>query len=125
MTTRELSNCRPITAHSYPWGGRTETDGAILNGGRTRIIKNAVLLLRDMERHRARFVWIGSLCIDEDNEEEKSQQVQLMDRIYGPAEQVDAWVPWAWKGSDTEKVSNPTFTFIKQWTGYHDHLEVD
>lgn len=90
MTTRELSNYGPFTALSYPWGGRTETDGVILNGGRTRITKNAVLLLRDMERHRARFVWIDSLCIDEDNEEEKSQQVQLMAQIYGPAEQVDA-----------------------------------
>lgn len=37
-------------------------------------------------------LWIDAICIDQDNDEEKGSQVQLMGRIYSEAEEVIIWL---------------------------------
>jgi hypothetical protein len=119
---RQISKCEPITALSYPWGDSAQTEVVMLNGCRQRVTKNAVSLLRDLEYRRLRYVWINSPCIDQNNKEEKSHQVQLMARIYAKAEQVIAWVGTA---SNRGKTRNPTFTLMKYWACYHNYLADD
>ena len=53
-------------------------------------LHEALVQLR--EESRALYLWVDALCIDQDNEEEKNQQVQKMARIYSTAHHVLIWL---------------------------------
>jgi hypothetical protein len=40
----------------------------------------------------SRYLWIDQLCIDQDNEDEKAPQIQLMGQIYRKAQRVIVWL---------------------------------
>lgn len=42
--------------------------------------------------YRIRRLWVDALCIDQENQAEKTEQVQQMGRIYSKAERVISWV---------------------------------
>ena len=47
-----------------------------------------------------RMLWVDALCIDQENKAERSQQVQLMSKIYSRAQKVIAWLGPAADDSD-------------------------
>ena len=53
-------------------------------------------------------IWIDSICIDQSNLEERSNQVQLMSRIYGQASCIYVWL------GDAKNDSDEAFKFIPQ-----------
>ncbi|KAK3669770.1 hypothetical protein LTR78_010343 [Recurvomyces mirabilis] len=51
---------------------------------------DALHSLRD--KYKSRYLWVDSLCIDQDNVEERNQQVPRMSEIYGDADNVCIWL---------------------------------
>jgi hypothetical protein len=62
-----------------------------------------------------RIVWIDALCIDQDNTQEKSEQVQLMRLIYGSASRVVIWLGEGDAGTDQAMQFIRADTETGQW----------
>ncbi|EGZ70011.1 HET-domain-containing protein [Neurospora tetrasperma FGSC 2509] len=91
----ELGNI-PYQALSYEWGLPSDDDPNITIDGHTvRIRKNLSEALKQISSV-IRYLdflllWIDALCINQNDDAEKSQQVQKMGKIFSSAEQVLAW----------------------------------
>ncbi|KAK3621871.1 hypothetical protein LTR56_022536 [Elasticomyces elasticus] len=82
-------------AVSYSWGSAEDTRLVLIDGRHTWVRKNLWAFLihcRDTPLRHHPNLWADALCIDQDNDDEKSIQVQLMRRIYSSAYQVIAWL---------------------------------
>ncbi|RSM20905.1 hypothetical protein CDV31_000276 [Fusarium ambrosium] len=81
------------TALSYTWGSRKALRKVTLNGISRGITVNLDLALRTLRSTRNPVtVWADALCIDQEDVEDKSAQVDLMNDIFGWASQVRAYV---------------------------------
>lgn len=91
-------------ALSYTWG-RGPTDHRIICNGMPLPIRenlsDASRTLRDTQ-DRSLFLWIDAVCINQSNDEEKSEQVWNMHMIFKKARRVIAWLGQAHE--DAEKV---------------------
>lgn len=94
-----LGTSHEHTALSYSWENQTPTESIYIrdSGPRdhltlnvTKNLKAALLQLRDVSEPRT--FWADAVCMDQDNRAEKSQQLPLMPRIYGQADQVYVWL---------------------------------
>ncbi|KAF2006132.1 HET-domain-containing protein, partial [Amniculicola lignicola CBS 123094] len=80
-------------ALSYTWdqGGGYQDIGC--DGRNLRVTKNLCnFLLQFRETETRQFLWVDAICIDQENFEERSSQVQLMRRIYSDATRVFVWL---------------------------------
>lgn len=80
-------------ALSYTWGGEQRPCSITIKDQSLDVTANlytALLHLRD--RSLERILWIDAICIDQNNLEERSQQVQLMAMIYSKAYCVLVWL---------------------------------
>ncbi|KAK5992299.1 Heterokaryon incompatibility 6-like protein [Cladobotryum mycophilum] len=89
------------SAVSYAWGKRELLRNLELKcDGDTsylRITPNVDTLLRHLRaRKLPRHLWIDAVCLNQDDEEEKAQQIPIMRRIYEEANEVQIWL-----GSDS------------------------
>jgi hypothetical protein len=94
LRNREPWDKRPYTALSYVWGDPQVVTPIVVNGRQvptTINLAEALCHLRGRPEH-AKSLWIDALCIDQQNEQEKNQQVQMMDTIYREANTVVAWL---------------------------------
>ena len=57
-----------------------------------RRLYEALKHLRDRDQDRELYLWVDALCINQEDEAEKTQQVQKMDRIYSAAGNVIIWL---------------------------------
>jgi hypothetical protein len=108
----KLSDKPEYEAVSYMWG----TDGPsypISINGFTEIVranlKNVLVQLR--RPHENRILWIDALCINQNNNLERNQQVALMQTIYSTAANVCISLGWEGSGYRT-KHAEETFNFI-------------
>ncbi|KAI4941900.1 hypothetical protein J4E91_010450 [Alternaria rosae] len=71
-------------AVSYTWGDNTETNKINLNGDTEQIVgKNCHAALRRLRRSdEDRSIWIDAICINQNDLNERSRQVRLMNEIY-------------------------------------------
>ena len=70
-------------AISYRWYGLEETEPIIIDGCKKHITKSVYDILASRSSlFLPRLLWIDALCIDQNNNAEKSQQVVLMEKIY-------------------------------------------
>ncbi|RDW86012.1 hypothetical protein BP5796_04337 [Coleophoma crateriformis] len=78
------------TALSYVWGDPNDTTGILINGVEMQITKNlaaALYSLYQTDKLGDRFrLWADALCIDQTNNEERSEQIAVMRSFY-----VEAW----------------------------------
>ncbi|KAI3324016.1 heterokaryon incompatibility protein-domain-containing protein [Xylariaceae sp. AK1471] len=85
---------RPLfEALSYTWGNATTCRTIECNGkdfGVTHNLFDALINIRLSDKSRK--IWIDALCINQENNTERSQQVQYMYRIYRAATQVIVWL---------------------------------
>jgi hypothetical protein len=94
----------PYEALSYVWGN-SETRGTMLcrevldedlgwqKSGRLPITQNLEAALRRFKGSNSTlYLWIDSLCIDQENIEERGEQVQMMAEIYARARNVRIWL---------------------------------
>jgi hypothetical protein len=85
-------------ALSYVWGPQDETFPISLDGKFLHIHHNLYTALpylatRGKRGICQRPIWIDAICINQEDEEEKSEQIASMHRIYRHAEKV-----WVWLG---------------------------
>lgn len=81
-------------AVSYMWGSQSPKRHIIVNGKTLEVRENiwcCLKHLRDHELTRSR-LWIDSICINQNDEVEKSQQVAKMAQIYKHASRVLIWL---------------------------------
>ena len=107
-----LDACPPYRCLSYTWGPALTSDagsGEHTNTAKVELVVRAqeaagVLsinenlsdalcqLAESFSLGSTRYMWIDAICIDQDNSEERSSQVSMMDSIYSGAEKVIVWL---------------------------------
>jgi hypothetical protein len=95
---------RPMyAALSYCWGSAAKSRTILCNDNPVEITENLFHAMKWVRLPtRPRFIWIDSLCIDQKNMEEKSQQVSRMSAIFSQAHVV------SYIGSNTDPIHAQT-----------------
>jgi hypothetical protein len=93
--------CPSYTAVSYAWGKNPTTSPLIVGRQQYEVSINVEQVLRQLQhKENDTFVWVDQICINQQDDAEKSDQVQQMRDIYSEAEMVIAWLGPAANGSD-------------------------
>ena len=89
-----FDTCRPYEAHLYAWGDPHAIRPIAVNGREFQVTKNLENALRSLRRvdDRLRVLWIDALCINQQHNEEKKNQVAHMDVVYKKATNVLIWL---------------------------------
>ncbi|KAK6613565.1 het domain protein [Botrytis cinerea] len=89
-------------ALSYVWGSFDDPPHFIyINGNSLSITANLHAALRRLRNHNLeRVIWVDALCINQQDDQEKGLQIQLMARIYGQANRVIVYFGEAADDSD-------------------------
>ena len=92
-----LEQTPAYTAISYTWGSNLCDKRIIINGIETLPVTASaiecleeVVRVSEVSKRPRKYVWIDSICINQDDPPEKASQIQLMDRIYSQATEVVA-----------------------------------
>ncbi|CAM1507454.1 Fc.00g070950.m01.CDS01 [Cosmosporella sp. VM-42] len=115
LEVADLSDIQEYEALSYTWGDAQITKSIICSGQRTPVTINlhtALLHLRHEDKPRV--LWIDALCINQQDNAEKSQQVPLMSEIYSEATRVVIWL-----GEETEDVAGALETIPRMQRHYN------
>jgi hypothetical protein len=106
---------------SYVWGpppsngkhqitiSNKERDGSLQL---TASLYGALKRLRYTDRERR--LWADQICINQKDKEERSQQVQFMNRIYKNASHVLVWLGQDEKGPDGKSVAESAFNLVRK-----------
>ncbi len=79
-------------AVSYRWGDPNDTEIILLSGQPSHVTTVLHAALRRLRlQDKPRLLWIDQLCIDQDNNEEKINQVRMMKNIYQSCSQCLIW----------------------------------
>ncbi|GAP87254.1 hypothetical protein SAMD00023353_2701660 [Rosellinia necatrix] len=96
---------------SYYWGEETDRRVEILVNDRIFPIRPnlhaALLRLRYLDDDRPRTLWVDAICIDQENDDEKSTQVSLMGKVYNLCWRVVIWI------GEHDALTNYAFKAIK------------
>ncbi|KAF7945879.1 uncharacterized protein EAE97_004917 [Botrytis byssoidea] len=90
---RSTSRAHLYEAVSYVWGDPNNTLPIFVDKRQFQVTVNlhaALLRLRDHSFER--ILWVDAICINQNNDKERRQQVQLMARIYNSASRVVVWL---------------------------------
>ncbi len=80
-------------AISYRWGSGEKTKILDIGGKVLPIPESAYDVLRERASFwRTRLMWIDAVCVNQDDDEDKNQQVGLMRDIYGQATRTIVWL---------------------------------
>ncbi|KAL1602452.1 hypothetical protein SLS60_005868 [Paraconiothyrium brasiliense] len=95
----KLDHQQEYIAVSYVWGERDLSERLILNGtennhcGYLRITPNVKVMLEHFRRrHKKIYLWIDAICLNQNDEAEKAQQIPLMGEIYQHARKSYFWL---------------------------------
>jgi hypothetical protein len=89
----KLSDCRNYEALSYVWGSATERVSISCNGRQLDITSTLASALQLLSKgSESRILWIDQICINQDDNEEKTRQVALMRDIFQRSERTIAWL---------------------------------
>lgn len=91
----------PYEALSYCWGDKAKLQSIDLDGLERTVTRNlhaALLRLRDCRITRT--IWVDAICINQDDEVDKRQQIYFMPAIYAKASRVLVWLGDSREGSD-------------------------
>ncbi|KAE9379847.1 hypothetical protein N431DRAFT_290151, partial [Stipitochalara longipes BDJ] len=92
-TTRLESGCPNYEALSYTWGSNHLRRSIELENTPFYVTKNLEIALRHLRLpHIPRQLWIDAICINQDDDIERGEQLQLMRKIYTQADQVLIWL---------------------------------
>src|SRR5437763_15041405 len=105
-----LELAEPYDALSYAWGDSKVTKAITVSGRSLRITINLESALRHLRNEsEPRRLWIDAICIDQNNDIEKSRQVLLMPKIYKRASKVLAWM------GEASAEDELAFDMLEQW----------
>ena len=84
---------RQWEALSHCWGDQSSRQDIMLNDLRFSVSRNIYEALRYLRHEdKLRFVWIDTVCINQDDVREREEQVIYMEHIYRAATQVIIWL---------------------------------
>lgn len=94
-------------ALSYVWGTSVSSEKIIVNEEEVTVTSNLLSALRHLRDSEAtRTFWVDALCINQDDQDERSRQVRIMGDIYR-----NATVVFCWLG---EAVDSDVMSFIQE-----------
>ncbi|EXJ56832.1 hypothetical protein A1O7_07176 [Cladophialophora yegresii CBS 114405] len=100
-------------AVSYCWGEAHDLCHVRVNGYEVPLRRHVAVMLDSLYRHhRVTRVWLDMLCINQDDEAEKSKQVSMMGEIFRRAMGAYAWLGEA--DSDTDCIFDVLREFRKR-----------
>ncbi|KAF7548006.1 hypothetical protein G7Z17_g7348 [Cylindrodendrum hubeiense] len=79
-------------ALSYCWGGSDKTVPVTVDGQTTFVTPRLAGALAELRRRKYTRIWADAICINQDDDEERSHQVLRMAAIYRSAGAVIAWL---------------------------------
>uniref|UniRef100_A0A0B7KPA6 Heterokaryon incompatibility domain-containing protein n=1 Tax=Bionectria ochroleuca TaxID=29856 RepID=A0A0B7KPA6_BIOOC len=99
LRIHRLDSAPEYIALSYVWGKAEATIPIYIDGHMLKIRKNLSVALKRWRRRQGTFrIWVDAICINQEDNDEKSSQVQLMRFIYQSArmvliylEEADGW----------------------------------
>lgn len=113
-TFAALSYTWKSASYPHPWGSRKNRNSATLNGQPIRVNQNLYEFLRSIaEELQHMWLWIDQLCIDQNNDTERSNQVSIMADIYSYADEVIIWLG----PLDERTVHAPLVLEFIKWAG--------
>ena len=93
LTIIDVESCSPFEALSYVWGQAKAVHPVLCDGGAVSITQNLDDALRSLRLPtQARRLWVDAVCIDQQDLDERSRQVQYMRLIYSRATRVIVWL---------------------------------
>lgn len=94
LSVVSLAEAPTYEALSYVWGDPTVTLPIRVDGLDFQVTTNLEAALRHLRYRdgRNRTLWVDAICINQDDIEERSGQVQQMGDIYGKAQEVVVWL---------------------------------
>ncbi|PSR82879.1 heterokaryon incompatibility protein-domain-containing protein [Coniella lustricola] len=93
LSEMSVDNPPYYEALSYTWGGQLPDCTIECNKTRLKVTRNAEDAMRRLRsRHRSRYLWVDSVCIDQNSVEEKNVQVPCMKDIYRNAGAIVIWL---------------------------------
>lgn len=93
LTHHNLESLPPYEALSYRWGPDTEKVPLAVGQSHIRVTPSLVAALRRLrEPETSRFLWIDQVCINQEDNNERSHQVGLMGDIYRQAKRIVIWL---------------------------------
>lgn len=94
LSYHELSDDVKYEAMSYCWG--TQDANCAISSGQLAGVKISEHLLRALERLRLpnsdRLIWIDALCVNQNDKQERTHQLNLIPRIYENAFRTIIWI---------------------------------
>lgn len=83
----------PYYALSYVWGGNDKPRSLSISGHNLPITESLYEALSRL-RHSSieRILWVDAVCINQDDEREKEQQIRIMANVYAQASCVVVWL---------------------------------
>ena len=97
INLRESSSESPFKyeALSYTWDDQKPTRDITCNEARLQVTENVFQALRQLRISRKpqkRVLWIDAICINQNDQAEKTSQVSMMGKVYARAERVNIWL---------------------------------
>ncbi|KAI4272794.1 MAG: hypothetical protein LQ337_005067 [Flavoplaca oasis] len=128
-TLSEGSTCIEFEALSYVWGHDKSDRRIRLNDSDFYVKSNLEAALRamanELERPNqlhpktSRLLWIDAICINQDDNTEKSIQVRSIKSIYHKAERVLIWITSPGTHGNIRRAHETTTTAIRNFRHYH------
>jgi hypothetical protein len=82
----------PYFALSYCWGDASITRSITIGSHKIEVTPNLYAALRGVRKLTCLRLWVDALCINQGDNEERSNQVRNMRQIYSRAKEVICWV---------------------------------
>ncbi|KAF2433571.1 HET-domain-containing protein [Tothia fuscella] len=93
LQTKEFKDEPTYEGLSYAWGDASEPVKIMCSGVEMMVGRNLAGALHHIrDETESRYIWADAICINQNDMEERSQQVQMMDRIYRTASKVIIWL---------------------------------
>ncbi|KAH6885426.1 heterokaryon incompatibility protein-domain-containing protein [Thelonectria olida] len=117
LVTVSLDDDPEYAALSYVWGRWENLDKIVVQGQEKEVTPNLASALSRIRTGGSlgeasagvRYLWVDAVCINQEDHQERSQQVQLMRRIYSEAQTVYSWV-----GPKNHSLAFETITTLAQ-----------
>jgi hypothetical protein len=101
LRTTELKEAPLYQALSYVWGDSSDVASVLVNAQNVPVTRNLFDALQHLRRtDEDLIIWIDALCINQNDNAEKSSQIQLMGDIYRQAKRVIVWLGMELDDSD-------------------------
>ncbi|KAK4169692.1 heterokaryon incompatibility protein-domain-containing protein [Cladorrhinum sp. PSN259] len=100
LVDANLDDALEFDALSYHWGKAVQTEPIYIDGQAFLVTPTVLAALFHLSSYRrSRLLWIDSICINQDDGDEKAAQIPLMKTIYSRASRVVIWLdnvrdPW-------------------------------